>query len=771
MQYVSLSNNWLTGKLPSEVASCSQLSTFAAANMLLSGPISGLFNTQTRLTELFLATNLLTGNIEDVMESAQHGNLILNAAYNALTGPLPKSLDSGLYQSVVLTDNCLTGHLPMESLCANTNMTELLLSGLHSSSACRSRAFDRSSGLGLYSSYFESLSVGGTVAGCLFELPQLKYLALSGNYLTGSLPQSLTVQTSLQELDLSHNALEGRLPEALVQANFTLLDLSFNRLSGTIASTATDHYASNAASEVSLRVNRLSGTLPARWVEAQDIDVLTGNMFACRGDRWMQTKNSPVNDPASSTYACGSSTTNASLLATLVVGVCVAVGWAMVTRSEGGAMVSEVLGQWQHATQRAKEHVWVMATVAGVFAACMIVYAVVTETSSAYAETYIWVVSLSLQQGQWAGAVLAVWLCFVHGAFVYGSQNVRSKLLEKEAGVEGRPSMAAQALAATQRSIVPGLAVNVLYVIATTQQLSHTSMVFIAAGMALFKLTWSSGINALLLRGKLLRGWMGVSFLHTEWLFRALVYTGVFNLIVSPLVTEMLISPNCFKYVFSRIPTSSYSVEGGICYWITYTYVDPVNMQAPTLSALPCMSYEELEATYNSGSAQGGNYQMNVISAISNGEASTINFQAGFVYNYQCMFSLLEAFAFVFVYRYVFSLLVLPTVRWAMKRAQTASFVRGGTSSRWFQWWSSSLPTLQQMMDDEEVCMGHPTLREEWMVSNLVVLRRLARNEASEFVAKMTAMRVIFDVAVALSFGVLFPLVGMMAVASAVKEL
>eukprot|EP01042_Synura_sphagnicola_P011963 gene11963-15245_t len=194
-------------------------------------------------------------------------------------------------------------------------------------------------------------------------------------------------------------------------------------------------------------------------------------------------------------------------------------------------------------------------------------------------------------------------------------------------------------------------------------------------------------------------------------------------------------------------------------------------MQAPTVSALPCMSYEELEATYNSGSAQGGNYQMNVISAISNGEASTINFQAGFVYNYQCMFSLLEAFAFVFVYRYVFSLLVLPTVRWALKRAQTASFVRGGTSSRWFQLWSSSLPTLQQMIDDERVCFAEDTTRQqEWMQSNTALLRRFVREEEALIMSKMTAMRVIFDVAVAMSFGVLFPLVGMMAVASAVKD-
>jgi hypothetical protein len=50
---------------------------------------------------------------------------------------------------------------------------------------------------------------------------------------------------------------------ALLEANLTRLDLSFNRLAGTLAASTTPFYATQNTSQVSLQVNRRSLRRPA----------------------------------------------------------------------------------------------------------------------------------------------------------------------------------------------------------------------------------------------------------------------------------------------------------------------------------------------------------------------------------------------------------------------------------------------------------------------------------------------------------------------------
>eukprot|EP01033_Poteriospumella_lacustris_P016617 gene16617-biopygen7478 len=218
------------------------------------------------LQTVVVASNALTGPVADVFAASTASGLIFNAAYNALTGTLPvASLSRGTYASLVLTDNCLAGTLPGAALCANGDLSELLLSGLHAAAACRSDALSFVAAWGLHASYAESAAVGGAVPPCLWTaLGALSDLALSGNALISHLPSDLaTVAATLVGVDLSHNALTGTIPEALLEANPTRLDLSFNRLAGTLAASATTLYATQNKSQVSLQVNRLSLRRPA----------------------------------------------------------------------------------------------------------------------------------------------------------------------------------------------------------------------------------------------------------------------------------------------------------------------------------------------------------------------------------------------------------------------------------------------------------------------------------------------------------------------------
>eukprot|EP01040_Poterioochromonas_malhamensis_P016206 gene16206-18341_t len=681
-------------------------------------------------------------------------------------------------------------------------MTQLLLSGLHASSACGLSPFPGLSVFGVEVSYLETNWVRGTIPACLLSgsLPALSFLALSGNLLTGTVSRTATIASTLTGLDLSHNALTGTIPAAIVEAELSLLDLSFNRLSGTIASTATSAYATaGTTAQVSLAVNLLSGALPRSWEEAVNIDVLKGNLFACAADSVGRTAHLPVHDPLASTYACGSSLTNVSLIAAVVTALVAAVVFVLVyVVRKGGAGGDEGFG-WadvlvfgEALRSRAVEWVGVAGWrgagwMAVYLATSLVVYAVSTVTTSVYAETYVWVVSMSLQEGSIVGSVLLVWvgvLCAMVFGHI-GSRNpvetaddgdgtIESATKGEEAAITSEHTEVAAVsslaifgacVSLLMVHILPVLVIDIAYVYSTTLSLSTAKRAMIVVAMSLYKMTWNALLGAaagpierLFVRGEP-NGCSSHSLVQ-----RTLVYACMINMIITPTVTEMLVSPNCFQYLFSAIPAEMYTVNGGTCYWISYTSGSTVGV-----NSVECMSYDALLAIFNSGSVvtATGNYDMVVLSTTSNGEGSAVDFRAGFAYNFQCAFSLLEAFVYVFVYKYVCRLVVLPWLWVGLKQLQRYSYRAYGPSSRWLQLVNMCLPPLLQLMDEDVEGEAEETgqRREEVRTYNTVVLYRWQREGRGEATARQWKLRVVSDMAVMVSFGQLFPLLGLLTLA------
>jgi uncharacterized membrane protein affecting hemolysin expression len=256
---------------------------------------------------------------------------------NAFTGNLPSVLfEKKNLIAFVASINCFSGSLP-ETICLNPSLIELVIDGAHASNQC-SRLIANLQPLKQF--YSTKKGLIGSIPSCLFDLPRLTILHLSGNNLQGTLPDKLQINRTLLSLILSSNQLQGNIPYSIWTHSFSYLDLSFNRFSGEVYATSnltkvisiqkvillptqTTINVSDTFSRVgsgdynmTLQVNRLSGNLPLSFVNVTQINILEGNMFGCN---YFTRKNLPKHDPAYESYQCGSDFTNTSLYIWLIL--------------------------------------------------------------------------------------------------------------------------------------------------------------------------------------------------------------------------------------------------------------------------------------------------------------------------------------------------------------------------------------------------------------------------------------------------------------------
>jgi hypothetical protein len=149
-------------------------------------------------------------------------------------------------------------------------------------------------------------TMGGSIPSCIMNLPRLRVLSLSANRLTGKIGNTSVISSSLVNLSFAHNYLSGMIPSALIEHNFTSLDLSYNKLHGYVHNVNHISYNSRRNNILYLSVNRLSGAIPDFITYYDTVDILSGNIFGCH--------NVISNDKNSDTYICGSGLFNLVLI-------------------------------------------------------------------------------------------------------------------------------------------------------------------------------------------------------------------------------------------------------------------------------------------------------------------------------------------------------------------------------------------------------------------------------------------------------------------------
>ena len=238
----------------------------------LSGSLPAELDSLTELRLLFLANNELTGCISDALadlrgpalelpscSGAALARAALVALYNATDGPnwsvntnwlsdRPISDWAGVYtdrsgrvSSLSLSRNGLNGPIPAE------------LAGLAV----------------LHGLNLDANDLSGPIPAWLGNLAGLEWLNLSGNELSGPIPPALGSLADLEVLNLSGNELSGPIPPALGSlAGLEVLNLVGNQLSGPVPAWLGNLRGLN---ELHLSGNELSGPIPTALGNLSDL--------------------------------------------------------------------------------------------------------------------------------------------------------------------------------------------------------------------------------------------------------------------------------------------------------------------------------------------------------------------------------------------------------------------------------------------------------------------------------------------------------------------
>eukprot|EP01032_Pedospumella_encystans_P011576 gene11576-13451_t len=331
LKYLYLENNQLSGALPAEWGRMKSLNEFNLGNNRLRGSIPTSFSNLTALSLLILSYNKLTGPIDNIVNPrAQFTLSSIQINNNELTGTIPGNIFELLgVNEFVAGSNCFRGSLPA-SLCSAHRLQSLSLDGLSSAEACRIRLVP-----GFRS--FERLGDFNTeLTSCYFHMEALKTLHLSDIGLKGTLPELTYISEKLLDLALAHNELTGTIPEIMQTKIYESLDLSYNRLTGTLSQDFATDRADESNDEISygqnsskfslfLLNNRLSGVIPPAVTSLRDLSILGSNVFSCNYRRTdLPTHNEKVDN-----YDCASQSFDVAYytwLAMIFVSVCIFFG-------------------------------------------------------------------------------------------------------------------------------------------------------------------------------------------------------------------------------------------------------------------------------------------------------------------------------------------------------------------------------------------------------------------------------------------------------------
>ena len=304
---LSLSSNWLAGTIASEISLLTALNQLFLNNNMFTSTIPSWLGELSKLLDLSLNSNSLTGTIPSELFSKDIKLVNISLDDNKLSGVFPSAVfnSGGSVQRFRASSNCFSGEFPSTNCSQLTDMVELYLNGLGSSGRCSmgTKRFD----------FFPPIT--GNVPSCLWSLANLETLHIAGNGLSGYLPDSsIVISKKLIRVNIAANNMKGYLRPDLMSSAAVELDISSNKIHGSVTSFQNLSSAALSNFTFSAYVNRLSGGLPVSQLKSmQKVNILIGNMYRCEDSRGL------TNDEKYGEYSCGSETLDVSMIVWFLV--------------------------------------------------------------------------------------------------------------------------------------------------------------------------------------------------------------------------------------------------------------------------------------------------------------------------------------------------------------------------------------------------------------------------------------------------------------------
>nr|KYP60697.1 Receptor-like protein kinase [Cajanus cajan] len=265
LEEVYLNNNSLSGSIPTSIGNITQLVTLDVNSNQLSGTIPMSIGNCSKLEFLYLERNQLHGIIPESLNNLKNlQELYLD--YNNLEGELPFEMTELKHlKNISLFNNRFSGVIP-QSLGINsrrcTTLTRVRLEGNNFTGPLPD--FETNPNLSYMS--INNNNISGAIPSSLGNCTNLSRLYLSMNSLSGLVPSELGNLVNLRTLDLSHNHLEenhfsGGIPAFLSEfKRLNELRLGGNMFGGNIPKSIGELV--NLMYELNLSANGLTGELP-----------------------------------------------------------------------------------------------------------------------------------------------------------------------------------------------------------------------------------------------------------------------------------------------------------------------------------------------------------------------------------------------------------------------------------------------------------------------------------------------------------------------------
>ena len=243
LNILSMQNNLFTGTIPTYFGKFYKLQGLYLNGNRLSGHITSSLGNLTQLVKVYLSSNELEGSIPSSLGNCKRLQYLV-ISENNLSGSIPKTIIFSQLLVLDLSQNSLTGILPVE-VGNLTNILDLDVS--------KNNLFGQ---------------IPTTIGDCL----SLQNLYLQSNSFEGNLPPSLASLLDLHNADLSQNNLSGTIPKDLQKISVLLyLNLSFNNLVGEVP---TKGVFQNASAISVIGNKKLCGGIPELKLQACDVKAM-----------------------------------------------------------------------------------------------------------------------------------------------------------------------------------------------------------------------------------------------------------------------------------------------------------------------------------------------------------------------------------------------------------------------------------------------------------------------------------------------------------------